>query len=266
MNTTDEHYAVIFTSGATAAQKLVGECFPWSPSSEFCHTMDNHTSILGIREYVRAAGAQTSVVDHNSACQCSSEHFDNKRQARGISTTSPTFSLYAFPAESNFSGRRYDLSRHLKRARSGGIGHSGPQSTHTWKVLVDAAKYCATSPLDLSKYDADFVTISLYKIFGYPTGLGCLVVRRDALSLLRKPYFGGGTVDAVSATDNFLVTRAGPERFEDGTLNFLAIESALVGFSDVLGRRPLSRIAQHLEGLFTIFIYTERDLTYHHRI
>ncbi len=42
--------------------------------------------------------------------------------------------------------------------------------------------------------------LSYYKIFGYPTGLGALLVRRDVLPLLRKRFFGGGTV-AVSVAD-----------------------------------------------------------------
>nr|POE73152.1 molybdenum cofactor sulfurase [Quercus suber] len=46
-------------------------------------------------------------------------------------------------------------------------------------VLVDAAKGCATEPPDLSKYPVDFVVISFYKIFGYPTGLGALIARND---------------------------------------------------------------------------------------
>lgn len=31
-------------------------------------------------------------------------------------------------------------------------------------VLIDAAKGCATKPPDLSKYQADFVVISFYKV------------------------------------------------------------------------------------------------------
>ena len=49
--------------------------------------------------------------------------------------------------------------------------------THQWKVLLDAAAFVPTQPLDLRQYPADFVTISFYKIFGYPTGLGALLVR-----------------------------------------------------------------------------------------
>ena len=37
--------------------------------------------------------------------------------------------------------------------------------------------------------------ISFYKIFGYPTGIGALLVKCSALDMLTKKYFGGGTVD-----------------------------------------------------------------------
>ena len=43
--------------------------------------------------------------------------------------------------------------------------------------------------------------LSYYKIFGYPTGLGALLARKDALEMLRKRYFGGGAV-AVSVADH----------------------------------------------------------------
>lgn len=50
-NASPENYKCIFTSGATAALKLIGECFPWSSESCYMYTMENHNSVLGIREY-----------------------------------------------------------------------------------------------------------------------------------------------------------------------------------------------------------------------
>jgi hypothetical protein len=50
-NASPRDYKCIFTSGATAALKLVGECFPWSRDSCYMYTMENHNSVLGIREY-----------------------------------------------------------------------------------------------------------------------------------------------------------------------------------------------------------------------
>lgn len=46
--------------------------------------------------------------------------------------------------------------------------------------------------------------LSYYKIFGYPTGLGALLVRREARAVLDKAYFGGGTVSACSAESDFV--------------------------------------------------------------
>lgn len=46
-----KEYKCIFTSGATGGLKLVGEFFPWSEESQFMYTMENHNSVLGIREY-----------------------------------------------------------------------------------------------------------------------------------------------------------------------------------------------------------------------
>jgi molybdenum cofactor sulfurtransferase len=51
---------------------------------------------------------------------------------------------------------------------------------HKWKILLDAAAFVPTQPLDLSVFPADFVTISFYKMLGFPTGLGALIVRSPA--------------------------------------------------------------------------------------
>lgn len=53
-----------------------------------------------------------------------------------------------------------------------------------WDVLLDAAAYVPTSTLNLSSVQPDFVACSFYKMFGYPTGVGCLLVRNTALPRL----------------------------------------------------------------------------------
>ena len=66
------------------------------------------------------------------------------------------------------------------------------------RVLLDAAAYVPTGMLDLAVVTPDFVTLSIYKIAGYPTGIGALVARREALAELARPWFAGGTVDWVT--------------------------------------------------------------------
>ncbi|CAL8109547.1 unnamed protein product [Orchesella dallaii] len=107
---------------------------------------------------------------------------------------------------------------------------------HKWFVLLDAASYVATNVLDLSEYPADFVAVSFYKMFGFPTGLGALIVRNESAHVLKKQYFGGGTVNIAVPSQPFHVKRANLyERFEDGTIPFLSILAIRDGL-DTLSR------------------------------
>ncbi|MFS7943749.1 putative molybdenum cofactor sulfurtransferase [Helianthus anomalus] len=116
-------------------------------------------------------------------------------------------------------------------------------------VLLDAAKGCSTDPPDLSTYKADFVVISFYKLFGYPTGLGALLARNEAAKLLKKSYFSGGTVAASIADIDFVKRREGiEESFEDGTLSFLSIAAIRHGFDILNTLTPLS-ISRHTSSL-----------------
>ena len=72
----------------------------------------------------------------------------------------PSPNLFAFPAQSNFSGVKHPLSL-IDRAQERG-----------WRVLLDATAFAPTNPLDLNVAAPDFVVLSFYKMFGYPTGLG----------------------------------------------------------------------------------------------
>ena len=92
-------------------------------------------------------------------------------------------------------------------------------------------------------------------MFGYPTGLGALIMRNDAVDVLQRHYFGGGTISSVTAEvrqhqqpsrpsrtcshcvprvvqDRFHVLKPRPcERFEDGTVPFLGIAALKHGFA-----------------------------------
>src|SRR5690606_3442188 len=98
--------------------------------------------------------------------------------------------LFAYPAQSNFSGVKHPLEW-IEIAREMG-----------YDVLLDAAAFTPTSRLDLGKVKPDFVALSFYKMFGFPTGVGALLARRSALAKLHRPWFGGGTVRFVSAQNN----------------------------------------------------------------
>ncbi|XP_030360521.1 molybdenum cofactor sulfurase isoform X2 [Strigops habroptila] len=243
-HTTSEDYTIIFTSGCTTALKLVAEAFPWipegtkQPSSRFCYLTDSHTSVVGIRG-ITASMNVLSVPIKPKEILLSEK---NRLSAEEQNCTTPH--LFSYPAQSNFSGTKYPLSW-IQDIKS---GHLCPiKIPGKWFVLLDAASYVSSSPLDLGVHQADFIPISFYKIFGFPTGLGALLVNNRIAPLLKKTYFGGGTAAAYLAGEDFYFPRKSiAERFEDGTVSFLDIIALKHGF-DVLEKLTggMEKIKQH---------------------
>ena len=98
-----------------------------------------------------------------------------------------------------------------------------------WDVLLDAAAFAPTNRLDLGQWKPDFVPLSFYKMFGYPTGIGALIARREVLGKLRRPWFAGGTITVASVQGDKYYLAEGPAAFEDGTLDYLNIPAVEIG-------------------------------------
>ena len=209
-----EEFVVIFTANATQALKLVGEAYPFDASGEYLLTFDNHNSVNGIREFARAAGCPTTYVPIVLPDMRVDEAEMRSHLARG-SRGGPR--LFAYPAQSNFSGVQHPLDW-VPFAQERG-----------WDVLLDAAAFTPTNRLDLRRWKPDFVSQSFYKMFGYPTGVGCLIARRAALSKLRRPWFAGGTITVASVQGDRFFLAEGASAFEDGTPNYLALPAIEFG-------------------------------------
>jgi selenocysteine lyase/cysteine desulfurase len=106
-----------------------------------------------------------------------------------------------------------------------------------WDVILDAAAFAPTNRLDLSRWHPDFVALSFYKMFGYPTGVGCLLARKKALGTLRRPWFSGGTITVASVQGDKHYLAEGPSAFEDGTPDYLALPAVQIGLEhlDAIG-------------------------------
>jgi selenocysteine lyase/cysteine desulfurase len=86
-----------------------------------------------------------------------------------------------------------------------------------------------THRLDLARWKPDLVAVSFYKMFGYPTGVGCLLVRRPVFERLRRPWFSGGTVRIASVQADAHYLKQDATGFEDGTVNFLSFPAVAAG-------------------------------------
>ncbi|KAJ1035422.1 hypothetical protein NDA13_000837 [Ustilago tritici] len=214
----DTHnWHLVFTSGATASLKLVGESFDWKSvassskaSPGFSYLLESHTSAVGIRVIAARAGVTSSSFSEN----------DDLTQV-GAS------GLVVLPLQCNATGRRLDM----------------PQ------VLPDETP--------------DMIAFSFYKIFGYPTGLGGLLVKASAAPRLsNKTYFGGGTVDSVLAESRWTKPRKEFEaRFEDGTVNIhgiVAVNKAIDYYGETFG--PWAARSEYVGGLREKLIRAMRGL------
>jgi len=217
-NASPEEYVAIFTPNASGALKLVGESYPFEPGSRYLLTYDNHNSVNGIREFARTKGA--SIV--YAPLSPDTMRLDRVLMTELLSQAQASASnLFAYPAQSNFSGAQHPLEL---------IGEAQELG---WDVLLDAAAFAPTNRLDLGRWHPDFVSLSFYKMFGFPTGVGCLLARKPALEKLVRPWFAGGTIKiaSVQADGHFLAQ--GAAAFEDGTINYLAYPAVEAGLDHI---------------------------------
>lgn len=211
-------YVVIFTANASGALKLIGESYPFEKNGQYLLTFDNHNSVNGIREYATYHGAPVTY----APITLPDLRIDSATLIQHLKSSKPDGNnLFAYPAQSNFSGVQHALEWI-------DIAHD-----HGWDVLLDCAAFVPTNRLDLSRWKPDFVPLSFYKLFGYPTGLGALIARRDKLHKLRRPWFAGGTVEIVSTLTPAFFRAHGEAAFEDGTVNYLDIPAVEIGLRHI---------------------------------
>jgi selenocysteine lyase/cysteine desulfurase len=207
-------YTAIFTPNASGALKHVGESYPFAPNGRLLLTADNHNSVNGIREFARAGGAQ---IDYVPISVPELRVDPGALDALLAPADRGAANLFAYPAQSNFTGVQHPFE-YVRRAHD-----------HGWDVLLDAAAFVPTNRLNLREVRPDFVSVSFYKMFGYPTGVGCLLVRNAVLPKLRRPWFAGGTVNFATVGGQRHVLSPGEAGFEDGTLNYLSIAAVEIG-------------------------------------
>ncbi|KAF7294068.1 Cysteine desulfurase [Mycena kentingensis (nom. inval.)] len=198
-----DDYAVIFTANATGALRLVGEAYPFAGGG----------AVRG-----RARGAKICYIPSTPTGGVDAPTAKNLLLRNRPRVKDITPSLFALTGQSNITNAKTPLSL-IEYAKS--LGY------HT---LLDAAALAATSSISLADCPVDAMAISFYKMFGYPTGVGALVIKKAFLVKLKRPWFAGGTVDVVQVPGT-IVTRASVlhEQFEDGTINYLNLPAVTDG-------------------------------------
>ncbi|KAF9462390.1 pyridoxal phosphate-dependent transferase [Collybia nuda] len=245
-------YTVIFTANATGALKLVGESYPFTGGSSYVLGNDSHNSVHGIREYANYRGARVCYIESTpqggfDAPTAKNVLLRNRPRSRELAP-----SLFALTAQSNISNSKNPLSM---------AEYASSLGYHT---LLDAAALVPTSAFSLADNPVDAMAVSFYKMFGFPTGVGALVVKKSFLAQLKRPWFAGGTVDVVQVPGNIVTLSHEPhEQFEDGTINYLtlpAITDGLQFLSAYLPFLPL-RLSSLLHYLVSSLSQIKHDTT-----
>ncbi|KAG1903434.1 PLP-dependent transferase [Suillus fuscotomentosus] len=208
-------YTVVFTANATAALKLVGEAYPFKSNNGYILGADSHNSVHGIREYALRRGAEVHYIPSTSTggfVLSTAKDILSQHRPQNAS------SLFALTGLSNISNAKNPLSI---------VGFASSLGYHT---LLDAAALAPSSVISLSETPVDAMVVSFYKMFGYPTGVGALIVKESFLEILERPWFAGGTVGVVQVPGSiFTRTSVLHEQFEDGTINFMTLPAVTDG-------------------------------------
>lgn len=230
-----DDYELIFTANATGALKILGESYPWNSDTVLLLSRDNHNSVLGIREYAKRAGATVAYWELDDELRLIDTIEDTIKQYSGKNV------VVAFPAQSNFSGVIHPLD-YIQKIHALGA-----------QVWLDTAAFVPTHSFNMQQFQPEAICISFYKLLGFPTGVGALVIKKELLETLRKPWFAGGTVRGVSLDTHVL--ESGHESFEDGTINYASIPALKFVFEFIEKIGGVQMIEEH------VTVLTQQALT-----
>ena len=269
-------YEVVFTSGATESLRITAERFPWfhchacHRRSRLVYPENAHTSVIGMRGPALSKGAAficqemdkcyvktVSEITSQDSVPC--EHCGDEK----------VHHLIVMTPECNFGGDRMpSLHETVLKLRAMSTKHN------KLVILMDIAKAASTGPVDLCQLDADIAPVSFYKLFGEPTGVGCLLMKRsiacdvfgntqDECSGQVRRYFGGGSVDIAIPSVDFVIGRNEPSplaSFSNGTCNFRGIASLGHGLNELSRLGGMESIRRHTLSLTRELVRRLRQL------
>ncbi|MBI3551895.1 MAG: cysteine desulfurase [Elusimicrobia bacterium] len=243
---------VVFTRNATEAINLVahswGRKFLKGGDEVLLTEMEHHSNLVPWQMLAQERGILLRFIPMTP------EGTLDLSAAAGL--LGPKTKLVSFTAASNALGTLIPVEKILALAKSAGA-----------KTLVDASQWAPHRPLDVARWDCDFLAFSAHKMLG-PTGVGVLYGKEELLEQM-DPFLGGGDMISRVFLDRF-TPNALPFKFEAGTPN-IADEAAFAAALDYLTKVGLTAVREHeaaltkkaietLSALPGITIYGPKDL------
>lgn len=229
---------IVFTGGATDALNRVVDIVTAGRADAprvMVSDLDHHSARLPWQ--VRAPGAVR-------LCICPTDG-DFNLDADMV----PDADVAVITAMSNVIGTPQDVARIV-----GAVRKKNPDII----TIVDAAQYAAHAPIDVQKWDCDFLCFSAHKI-GADTGLGVMYIKKP--DRFAPDKFGGGMVSHVYSDGRIDVMNA-PERFEAGTLpltQIAGLSAAIDAWRPHAGLDIMRRIYNGMVQMPRVRVYTAPD-------
>ncbi len=232
-----EDYHCVFIDNSSDLNAF-GEHYPFDTDSVLLSSIDSASPINSLRHICMEKGGKLDFIK----LKLEDLSIDTPELYRCLESHQNAHKLMAFPAQSSISGTNHSLN-HIQNAQNLG-----------WEVLLEADLYAASSPLKLKKIKPEFVSISFYKMFGYPTGLGCLLVRKD-----KTDYFQTIKMKLTPKSNGLLSVSNYITRIEDETVNFLSIPVVKEGLQ-LIDKVGIDRIQIRMEKLMSWLVAKIKEI------
>ncbi len=224
---------VIFTSGTTAAVNLVAQSWAFQQLKVgdriLVTEMEHHSNLVPWQQLCKQFGIE---LDYWTIDREGRLDLEDLNQLLNENTK-----LVAMTAISNVLGSINSVGEVVKRAHSVGAA-----------VFVDAAQAVARMPIDVQKWDCDFLAFSGHKLYG-PTGIGVLWVKQEQMQKMSPWQTGGGMISKVDRQESHWAS--GPSKFEAGTPP-VAQAAGLTAAIDFILETGFDSITRHETGLTQI--------------
>ena len=190
---------MIYTSGATEAINLVA--YGWARENlgegdvVVLTEMEHHADIVPWQQLSMDKGVEVRYVPIDT------DSFTLDMEAFEVALEGA--SLVCVVHISNVLGVRNPIEDIVEMSHSVGS-----------RVLIDCAQGAPHETIDFDSLGADFVAISAHKMAG-PTGIGCILVKRDAMAEMGPFMTGGSMIKRVTTEGSTF--QEGHAMFETGT-------------------------------------------------
>ncbi|OWB74333.1 catalytic activity protein [[Candida] boidinii] len=265
-------YDIAFTQNSTAAIKILAESIRDKTNGNFkyYYNLNSHTSLIGVRNLCNNESDFSKFENIDEITNLlKKNNSDNSN-----SNSNLKLKLISWTGQSNFNGERFPMNSWHTIFKSfdesdlcNDDNDDNDQGKGEVYTLFDASSLATTTPPNLSNpiTSPDFICVSFYKMFGYPDLGGLIYKKSEGCKLFPyRKYFGGGTVDALSADNSFVAKRLSLfETIEDGTLpihSILQLSEAIDCHDNLYGN--FNNISKYTKNLVTYCYRALMNLKY----